>query len=177
MNIEFWIIVTAIATSVAALGSFFAAFTALYIASRQRKIYITVRADIAQVITATTSYELLSIDITNYGTRPATLTGLRIRTGIIKRKYFVLIHLTSNIIDFPKRLNDGETLEVQLPYPDFQDTLPNLISLNKRRFSWLGRKFIRFVAMSSSREEFSGKVGKILKQRLAIEYRKWRKGN
>ncbi len=161
-------IINMIATCVSAIGTLAAVFTALYLSLSERQLKVLVKPDVGHVYTARFDYKILSLDIINVGIRSVIIKGIRIRLGIFNRKYFAFFHPESGIIDLPKQLNDGETLEIAIPMKDFEDSFPDLYKKYPLTFSYVGRRFMRFVITSSTGEVFVGKPRKALRKRIEM---------
>jgi len=140
-RVELWRFINSFAPWVAALGSIFASFVALHLARRDSRPRLEVSAFISGCIThsghGVVDYSQASfiLSITNTWRRPTIVDRINWQVGILKRKPYALpIPESILVATLPKRLNDGETVQLISPLSIFlKDISPAYQSIWKSR--------------------------------------------
>jgi hypothetical protein len=146
-----------VANWISGIGSLTASCVALYIAERNRRIslsgYVGKRVIIGGEAPQT---NVLSISVTNVGTRPTKITNVGFHCGRGKQKKFAIVTVGVHnpkypwlITDsIPKTLEDGESAHWQIPLSEAGNWIDNLVDSNFVQ-TWNDIETLRFSIYTS----------------------------
>jgi len=166
-----WEFINTFAPWLAALGTFAAVLTSLYLA-RETRIRIKIRAEVSYIVTRGDPSghrpECLSFRITNTGIRETTISQLYWDIGLFKKKHYLwLVPENSYSSPLPVRLKDGEDASYLMPMHEFDS---NLGDIGRNLLSgWLGpikAHFIYACVGTSTGSHFKKRVGPDLRKRF-----------
>ena len=146
-----------VANWVSGIGSLTASCVALFVAERNRQIslsgYVGKRVLIGGGFPKT---NVLSISVTNLGTRAAKITNVGFQCGRGKGKRVAIVSVGIRDPKFhwvitdsiPKTLNDGESANWQIPLNESENWIDDLVD-NQFVRSWLDVETLRFSVHTS----------------------------
>lgn len=172
MKQETFQILNTVGTWLAGIGTLSAVIVSLYLARRDSKVKLKVCAGHRVLVTpgqkATPDY--CSIRVTNVGFRPATITGIGWKVGLLKKKYGIqTVHGHPASSNLPVKLDYGDEASYLIgffgngTYPNWIDEFPkDFLSNHPRLSAWT----IKVQAFTSVGKVFDAKIEKGLRQRL-----------
>ncbi|MGH8065002.1 MAG: hypothetical protein ACRERE_07120 [Candidatus Entotheonellia bacterium] len=118
---EFWRFINTFAPWFSALGSLAAVITALYLAQRDRRLNLSVRAKLqVQLVQGGGpghGEKLVNVNIVNKGRRVATVTAICWQMGVFKKQTYWQGPPYSSPL--PVKLEDGDEVSYRFPTEDF----------------------------------------------------------
>ena len=168
---ETWRFINSFAPWLAAIGTVVAVITALYLARKEARIQLKVRALIRYVVIAGTDLgpgpNYLSVEVSNVGQRTATVTHIYWKTGIFRKKNYVWLIPPDSPSNVPVKLNDGEQAT-------FMDLLTKFESFNEKIAkedlsgwaSGLKARFVRVCVGISTGDTFESRLDKSLRTHI-----------
>ena len=168
---ELWRFVNSFAPWLSAIGTIAAVVTSLYLARKDTRIDLRVTAGVQVIVIegarAGQGVEVVSLDVTNFGRRAATVNSLYWKTGILRRKKYVWIpprNLFSTRV-FPVKLTDGEQATFNSPISEFEANLDQRAKVAlSGRASRLKAHCVGVGVGTSTGEHFESRVEKGLRE-------------
>lgn len=156
----------------AGIGTLSAVIVSLYLARRDSKVKLIVTAGHRVLVTPgqTRTPDYCSIRVTNVGFRPATITGIGWKVGLLKKKYGIqTVHGHPASSNLPVKLEYGDEASYLIgflgdgTYPNWIDEFPIDFLSNNPKISTLTLKVQAFTSVGKT---FESKIEKGLRQRL-----------
>jgi hypothetical protein len=143
-----WKFINTFAPWLSALGTLAVVITSLYLAMRDRRIRLKVKAGFRRIVaigqTLNQGANVISIYVTNTGYRSVTIIGLYWKFGIFrKRIYEQTPGYDFNSSSLPVKLADGEEASYHIPEIFFKRNLTTLEQGISKEYLKLGVKFIK----------------------------------
>ena len=179
---EAWRFINTFAPWFSAMGSLSAVITALYLAQRDRRINLRVRASIRIqfFIGGGPGHgdEFVSVNIVNRGRRPAQITGIFWRVGIFKRStFFHTVQTAPGSSALPVKLEDGDEAAFIYPvdafFAGFRDGAPQNTF---RRFPSLQSFFMHVEVATSTGRVFSERISRSMQREVVKRLQKPKSG-
>lgn len=176
--IDFWRALEIAGVWAAAAGTFFAACTALWLASRQEKPRLKVSAGHRLAITPgapTGSYdpEYVVVSAINIGPAPVTVESIGWQIGLIRKKHLYQLHnpdyfsLESRMSsELPIRLGHNEKASWYIEFGGRQNWAGALIAEFLSTWLWWQSKWIKVVVHTNTGQSFTAPVEKNLPDAL-----------
>ncbi len=166
-----WQFINSFAPWLAAIGTVAAVITSLYIALRQERIKIKVRATLQILLVQGEGpghgAEYIGFDVTNLGGRTATVTHLFWRTGIFKKRQYVWIPPENPFSgQIPAKLEDGDRVSFMLEVDTFDSYAKEHMKEALSGWGSLKPRFVRAGVLTSTGGRFESRVGKDLRDHL-----------
>ena len=163
-----------------AVGTVGAVIVALWLAFQGRRIFLNIKAFLRIQFTTTNSQikkEIISIEVTNCGSRSVLITSLGWRTGYFKKRYTIQIHDYTDPLcsKLPSTLNDGEIAYYFIPKRIFFENIQTLFPNYWKNFLWVSVKSLKvWVGSPLCRKPILGKVDSDLIKLIFEELKKKR---
>lgn len=127
-----------VADWVSGLGSFAAVATALYLSRSAQRIHLRGLCGHRQVIEKDRDVQdLISISVTNTGTRATVIKGVGLRFGLLNKRYAYLKLQQGDLMDpIPRPLSDGEQAHWGIPLDSDRTWIEDLFLKDFAR-NWL----------------------------------------
>ena len=153
-----------------AIGTLFAVVVALYLARQDKRIRLVGSASRATIIGASPNKldEVVSISVTNLGTRQFTLTGIYWVSFFLKRKHY-LQFIDANALSskLPIQLKDGEQATYLIPLKEWvKNAQPELV-LGPRFLAFLWSRLIFLQVSTTHGKRYTFRIKKGLHQLIA----------
>lgn len=160
-----WQFINSFAPWLAALGTLLAVITSLYLARRDKRINISVNADIVTIIDNSNQTKCVCIEATNIGYRTANIVSIDWKIGIFRKRRMTQVLATNSISSkLPIKLNDGDTANYYFPIEDFHKNLKNFKKCFRTNFVGLETKFIFISALTSTGQIFKSRIKGVLQE-------------
>jgi hypothetical protein len=129
MDKDAWRFINTFAPWLSAVGTISAVIVSLYLATKNRRIYLKVSASLQTIVqTGMPSRDYATISVINFGGREATITAIGWRVGVFRKTLlFQMPGAPVYSTTLPARLRDGETANFFMPIaaePGSADWLP-----------------------------------------------------
>lgn len=162
-----WEFINTFASWFAALGTFLAVVTSLYLARRDMVIRLAVNAGIRKIVLSgqpiVSGQDVVSINVTNVGRRGASVTGIFWKAGILRPDFFEQVPPAS--IQLPVKLSDGDEVVFRFPMQQFEQGVLAIIErLAARPFPTLQARSIKAGVYTSAGGPFMTTIEHRLKQ-------------
>lgn len=166
---ELWRFINSFAPWLAAVGTIAAVITSLYLARKDFRIDIRLRAGVRTLAVMGDGpghgTEWVSLFVTNAGRRVATVSQLYWKTGVFRKQMYVWIAPRNPYSStVPVKLSDGEQATYMLPIREFEK---NMHLRAKDAVSGLASRlkvhFIRVGVCTSTGEGFEARIEKSLR--------------
>ena len=157
---EFWTFVNSFAEWFSAIGTIAAVITALYLARREGRPAVRVRAGMRTLIASgLPRQEFVMLDVTNLGRREVRLTHLYWTTGILRKQHYVWLAPRNALSSaFPIKLEDGEQANYMMPAEELEEKFANIARRLSGRWAPIRARMIRTAVATSSGHDFSRRV-------------------
>lgn len=148
------------------------------VAFRERKIFLNIKASYAIQLSSKipqTKREVISINITNCGSRPVLITSFGWHTGYFKKKKIKQFHDWTDLYSskLPITLQDGESADYFIPKETFLKNISMLFPNYWSKFPWFSVNSLKiWVSAPLSRKPLIGKVDSNLKKLIFEELKK-----
>lgn len=173
---ETWEFINTFAPWLAALGTFAAVVTSLYLALK-RDIDVKVTAGLRTLIMEGEHpgprQDYVSVEISNRSPRPITITAVVWKTGIFRKNTFFWVvprNTLSNTI--PVKLGDGEQARFISPLNEWEPNFNNVAETISGWLSELNSRFIRIGVTTSTGDLFENRVEESLRAHILKMARK-----
>ncbi|MFQ5852936.1 MAG: hypothetical protein ACE5JU_20440 [Candidatus Binatia bacterium] len=175
---ETWKFINSFAPWLAAIGTVAAVITALYLARKDARIQLKVRALIRFVAIVGTDLgpgpDYVSVEVSNVGRRVATVTYIYWKTGIFRKKNYVwLVPQNPYSANIPVKLHDGEQATFMDLMTQFERGIKKFAEEDLSGWaSGLKGRFVRVGVGTSTGDRFEALVDKSLRARFLEMARK-----
>lgn len=173
-----WQFINTFASWFAALGTFLAVVTSLYLARRDSAIRLVINAGLRKIVLSGQSIargqDVVSITVTNVGRRGATITGLFWKVGIFRRATFdQVLPANQHSGQAPVKLSDGDEASFRIEITKFeQDVSAIFKNLAAGWFPTVQARSIKVGVYTSAGGPFLTTIERRLQQWFVSETRK-----
>jgi hypothetical protein len=161
-----------------AVGTVGAVIVALWLAFRERRIFLNINAFYSvqfSTINSKKNKEVISIQVTNCGSRSVLITSLGWKIGYFKKRYIIQIHDYTDPLcsKLPSTLNDGEIAYYFIPKRIFFENIQTLFPNYWKKFPWFSVKSLKvWVGSPLCRKPILGEVDSDLIKLIFDELKK-----
>ncbi|MDL2123807.1 MAG: hypothetical protein LWX51_12165 [Deltaproteobacteria bacterium] len=155
----------------AGIGSLTAVITSLWLSRRSNVIRLGIRAKHVQLVTPgeKEAPDYVQVNIVNKGLRPAKITGVGWRIGILKKVHFVQLFGDINSDKLPKMLNEGEEANLLVKFHENFDDDDWIVSFPRKALlpnpKWKAKN-LKVIVFTSVGQSFKKKIDKNFRKTL-----------